>query len=181
MYSELMLLPDRKDGFVFLINGEAESARTVLGEALLKHFTKPGDTRDVTWYADVLQRTDEQASKRAAAPDTSAATPVAPAALAAWTGRYRDPWLGDLLLCPRNGRVHFAVAKSPRLNGDVMRLGKRDLVHWSKHGMDPDAWLDFHPAQGGRPATLTMAKVDPLGDFSSDYEDLHFTRTGNCP
>ena len=181
MYSELMLLPDRKDGFVFLINGEAESARTVLGEALLKHFTKPDDTRGVAWYADALQRADEQASRRAPAPDTSKATPVAPAALAAWTGRYRDPWLGDLVLCPKDGRVHFAVAKSPRLNGDVMRLGKRDLVHWSHHSMDPDAWLDFHPAQGGQPATLTMAKVDPLGDFSSDYEDLHFVRTGDCP
>ena len=77
--------------------------------------------------------------------------------------------------------MHFAVAKSPRLNGDVMRLGNRDLVHWSNHGMDPDAWLDFHPAQNGQPATLTMAKVDPLGDFSSDYEDLHFVRTGDCP
>src|SRR5262245_27581796 len=25
-----------------------------------------------------------------------------------------------------------------------------------------------------------MAKVDPTGDFSSDYEDLHFTRVGAC-
>lgn len=181
MYSELMLLPEQKDGFVFLINGEAESARTVLGEVLLKQFTAPHDTRGVAWYADALQRTDEQASQRAAAPDTSKAVPVAPAALAAWTGRYRDPWLGDLVLCPKDGRVHFAVAKSPRLNGDVMRLGNRDLVDWNHHDMDPDAWLDFHPAQGNQPASLTMAKVDSLGDFSSDYEDLHFVRTGNCP
>jgi CubicO group peptidase (beta-lactamase class C family) len=181
MYSELMLLTDQKNGFVFLINGEADSARTVLGEALLKHFIKPGDTHDVTWYADAQQRADEQATMRAAAPDTSKATPVAPVALAAWTGRYRDPWLGELVLCPSGDLVHFAVAKSPRLNGDVMRLGDRDLVHWSNHGMDPDAWLDFHPALDGQPVTLTMAKVDPLGDFSSDYEDLHFVRTGNCP
>lgn len=181
MYSELMLLPDQKDGFVFLINGEAESARTVLGEVLLKHFTQPDDTRGVTSYADALQHAAAQASKHAAAHDTSKAAPVAPAALTAWTGRYRDPWLGDLALCPRGDRVHFAVAKSPRLNGDVMRLGDRDLVRWSEHGMDPDAWLDFHPAHGNQPATLSMAKVDPLGDFSSDYEDLHFVRTGACP
>ncbi|HET6805809.1 MAG TPA: serine hydrolase domain-containing protein, partial [Frateuria sp.] len=31
MYSMLALLPDRKSGFVFMINGEAEDARTVLG------------------------------------------------------------------------------------------------------------------------------------------------------
>ncbi|EIM00163.1 DUF3471 domain-containing protein, partial [Rhodanobacter sp. 115] len=111
----------------------------------------------------------------------SAAQPLAPAALSAWTGRYRDPWLGEMTLCPDNGRVHFAVAKSPRLNGEVMRLGSRDLVRWTDRNVAPDAWLDLHPAQGGQAATLTMAKVDALGDFSSDYEDLHFTRTGDCP
>ncbi|QEE25748.1 serine hydrolase [Rhodanobacter glycinis] len=181
MYSELMLLPDRQSGFVFLINGEAESARTVLGEVLLKHFTAPGDTRGVAWYADALARTDKQTATRAAAPDASAARPVASVTLAAWTGRYRDPWLGEMLLCPNHGRVHFAVAKSPRLSGDVMQLSNRDLVRWTDRSVAPDAWLDFHPAQDGHPATLSMAKVDPLGDFSSDYEDLHFTRTGNCP
>jgi len=181
MYSELMLLPDRQDGFVFLINGEAEDARSVLGEVLLKRFTAPGEHRGVAWYADALDRADRQETARAAAPDTSAATAVAPAALAAWTGRYRDPWLGEMTLCPRNGRVRFAVAKSPKLSGEVMRLGQRDLVRWSDHSVAPDAWLDFHPAASGKPATLTMAKVDPLGDFSSDYEDLHFTRTGDCP
>jgi CubicO group peptidase (beta-lactamase class C family) len=181
MYSELMLLPDRQDGFVFMINGEADDARTVLGEVLVKHFTAPGDTHGVAWYADALERADRQATTRAAAPDTSAAKPVAPAALAAWTGRYRDPWLGEMTLCPNNGRVHFAVARSPKLNGDVMRLGNRDLVRWTDRNVAPDAWLDLHPAQGGQAATLTMAKVDALGDFSSDYEDLHFTRTGDCP
>ncbi len=181
MYSELMLLPDMQSGFVFMINGEAEDARSVLGEVLLKHFTAPDDTRGVAWYADALERAHRQATARAAAPDISAATPVAPAALAAWTGRYRDPWLGELALCPRGGRVHFAVAKSPKLSGEVLRLGRRELVRWSDRSVAPDAWLDFHPAQAGQAATLTMAKLDPLGDFSSDYEDLHFVRTGDCP
>ena len=30
-------------------------------------------------------------------------------------------------------------------------------------------------------ARLAMAKVDPEADFSYDYEDLGFIRTGNCP
>src|SRR5690348_1329363 len=52
MYSMLALLPDRKSGFVFMINGEADNARTVLGEVLMKQFTAPGNSRDVRWYAD---------------------------------------------------------------------------------------------------------------------------------
>ncbi|MEO9216174.1 MAG: serine hydrolase domain-containing protein, partial [Rhodanobacter sp.] len=55
MYSELMLLPERKNGFVFLINGDGDAARTVLGEVLLKHFTVPAQGHDVDWYADALE------------------------------------------------------------------------------------------------------------------------------
>ena len=43
--------------------------------------------------------------------------------------------------------------------------------------MDEEPWLTF---TAGKPVTLTLAKVDPEGDFSSDYEDLFFTRVGAC-
>jgi len=181
MYSELMLLPDQQSGFVFLINGDAEDARTVLGEVLLKHFTAPGDTRDVAWYADALESASQAQRTRAAVPDSAAAAPVEASALTSWTGRYRDPWFGEILLCPRRDRVHVAAIKSPRFSGAVMRLGKRYLLRWDDRSVSPDAWLDFHPETSDQPASLTMAKLDPLGDFSSDYEDLRFSRVGDCP
>jgi CubicO group peptidase (beta-lactamase class C family) len=43
--------------------------------------------------------------------------------------------------------------------------------------MDEEPWLTF---TAGKPVTLLLAKVDPDGDFSSDYEDLSFTRIGAC-
>jgi CubicO group peptidase (beta-lactamase class C family) len=180
MYSELMLLPDRKNGFVFMINGDGDAARTVLGEVLLKHFTAPGQGHDVDWYADALERQASQRPIVASAPDRSARRPVEPAAFGAWAGRYRDPWLGEVSLCPRADGVQFTALKSPRLAGRVMQLGARYLVHWDDPGVDPDAWLDFTDARGAHPVTLRMAKVEP-GDFSSDYEDLHFQRIGDCP
>ncbi|WP_460875462.1 serine hydrolase [Rhodanobacter koreensis] len=179
MYSMLALLPDRKDGFVFMINGEADDARTVLGEVLTKHFTAPGEQHDVNWYADALEHAAEQHAGKSPAPDTSAQRPATAAELATWTGIYRDPWFGDVSLCPHDGQVHFAASKSPKLAGSVMRLGSRYLVHWDHVG-ELDAWLDFHAAQGTQPITLTMAKTDPQGDFSSDYEDLHFSRVQEC-
>ncbi|MCX7512822.1 serine hydrolase domain-containing protein [Frateuria hangzhouensis] len=176
MYSMLALLPDRKSGFVFMINGEAGDARTVLGEVLIKHFTAPDDGHGVSWYADAL---DHEAAQRPAAarpPDTAGATTVAPSAFD-WSGRYRDPWFGEIALCPREGAVQWASRKSPHMKGTVKRLGKRYLVQWDDPAVDLDAWLDPH---AGAPPTLTMAKLDPLGDFSSDYEDLHFERIGDC-
>ncbi len=178
MYSMLALLPDRDSGFVFMINGEADDARTVLGEMLMKHFTAPGDSRDVEWYADALEQRAKQRSPSSAAPDTSAQRPAGAAELARWSGRYRDPWFGDISLCPRDGEMHFAAAKSPTLAGTVMRLGDRYLVHWDDGELD--AWLDFHAAAASQPITLRMAKLDPQGDFSSDYEDLDFQRIGTC-
>ncbi|HEY4143659.1 serine hydrolase [Pinirhizobacter sp.] len=179
MYSMLALLPDHKDGFVFMINGEADEARTVLGELLVKHFTAPGEQRDVNWYADQLERDAAKHAQKSAVPDIAAQHPAAGAELAAWTGVYRDPWFGEMSLCPRDGQVHFAAAKSPGMAGTVMHAGTRYLVHWD-HSGELDAWLNFHAAQGAQPITLTMAKTDPQGDFSSDYEDLHFSRISAC-
>jgi CubicO group peptidase (beta-lactamase class C family) len=76
--------------------------------------------------------------------------------------------------------VQFDAAKSPLMTGTVMQAGDRWLVDWEDDSVDVEPWLTFAPAQGGKPITLTMAKVDPDGDFSSDYEDLSFTRTGKC-
>lgn len=180
MYSMLSLLPDQRSGFVFMINGEADDARTVLGEVLTKQFTAPDDIRGVAWYADALDRAAKQHSAASSAPDTSAQKPATSRELAQLTGHYRDPWLGDMTLCPRDGQVHFTVAKSPRLSGTVMKLGSRYLVHWDNNAADIDAWLYYRAPQGDQPAGLRMAKVDPQGDFSSDYEDLHFQRTGAC-
>ncbi|MGS1128080.1 serine hydrolase [Rhodanobacter sp. UC4437_H4] len=179
MYSMLALLPDRKSGFVFMINGEADDARTALGEVLMKHFTAPDSSRDVSWYADALEQQAKQRSPSSSAPDTSTQRPASTAELARWSGQYRDPWFGDVTLCPRDGKMHFAAAKSPTLAGTVMRLGKRYFVHWDDSA-DLDAWLDFHAATASQPITLRMAKLDPLGDFSSDYEDLDFQRVGSC-
>jgi CubicO group peptidase (beta-lactamase class C family) len=179
MYSMLALLPDRKAGFVFMINGEADDARTVLGELLVKHFTAPGEQRDVKWYADQLERDAARHAQKSSVPDIAAQRPAATAELTAWTGVYRDPWFGEISLCPHDGKVRFTAAKSPSLAGAVMHAGTRYLVHWD-HDAELDAWLDFHPAQGAQPVTLTMAKTDPQGDFSSDYEDLHFSRISAC-
>ena len=173
MYSMLALLPDRNSGFVFMINGEADDARTVLGEVLTKHFTAPAQNRDVAWYADALEREAAQRPASSSAPDTSSQKPATTAELASSTGLYRDPWFGEISLCPRDGEVRFASVKSPALTGTVMRLGQRYFVHWDGHG-NLDAWLDFQPGK------LRMAKLDPQGDFSSDYEDLDFVRSGSC-
>ncbi len=174
MYSELMLLPDAKSGFVFLINGSGGDARTVLGEVLLKSLIGSKNTRSVADYADELDRA-EHARRQSRVPDTSSRVAATPADLKDWLGVWRDPWFGKVRLCAAGNGVRFTAAKSPQLSGPVMRVGTRFLVQWA-HG-DAEAWLT-PPAKGS--ATMHMAKVDPDADFSYDYEDLAFVRIGDC-
>jgi hypothetical protein len=149
----------------------------VLGEALLKHYTAPGQAHSVDEYAAKIAREPKPAD-RAPLPDTSKRTPATSAMMARWLGVWRDPWFGEVAICAREGRVRFEAAKSPRLAGAVMQVGGRALVDWDSDAADVEAWLDF--GKDDRAGTLKMAKVDPDGDFSSDYEDLAFVRARDC-
>ncbi len=176
MYSAMYLLPHRKSGFVFLINADADNARSVLIEVLTKQFTAPGKARNVDSYANELERADQQ-QHAAHVPDTSSRKPATPAELKAQLGTWRDPWFGDAGLCAQGDKVRFVSAKSPRVAGQVMRVGDRYLVQWDTDAVDVDAWLRLPEKRGG---VLHLAKVDPDADFSSDFEDLAFTRSGDC-
>lgn len=179
MYSSLALLPDRKVGVVMLINGEGEDARTALMQAALKRFTTPDDARPAMEYLAELKA--DQATRAASGhsrPSTAAAQVTSRTDLSRWQGRYRDPWLGPASLCPGADGLRFSVYKSPRLQATVLQLRGRWLLRWDTLGEDAQAWLQ--PGDGA-PPTLDLRAIDPDIDFSYDFQDLHFTRTGDCP
>jgi CubicO group peptidase (beta-lactamase class C family) len=179
MYSMMMLLPDRRSGFVLMINGDGDRARTVLGEVLLKLFTAPGKSLGVSGYADELAKPAAPGSAaKPALPDIARRTPVAPAQLRDWLGVWRDPWFGDVRLCAVGDAVEWRSLKSPKMHGKVGELDGRHVLKWDDVAVDEDAWLDFSGSGGQR--RLRMAKLNPAGDFSSDYEHLAFTRVGGC-
>lgn len=180
MYSSVTMLPDRRVGIVMLSNGEADAARTVLTQALVKHYTARDPALTVAHYAEKLAAEDAARPASAKAPDTSRRRAARPAELAQQLGVYRDPWFGDVSIC-RDGdrdRVRLRAARSPRLDGIVQRVDTRWLVDWDDPSVDAEAWLHF---AGEGEADLRMSKVDPRADFSFDYEDLAFERTVGCP
>lgn len=181
MYSSVTLLPDRHVGFVVLINGQGQAARTTLTEALTKHYTRGDTALDVDHYAALLEgdRAKATATSPDAVPDTSARTPVHADQARSWQGVYTDAWFGQVSLCPAGNQTEFRAAKSPRMHGKVMRVGQRLLVDWDDASVDAEPWLNF--AGTGDAVTLTLAAIDPDADFSYDYRDLHFQRSGACP
>jgi hypothetical protein len=74
--------------------------------------------------------------------------------------------------------VEWRSTKSPKMHGRIGLLDGRHVLVWDDPAVDVDAWLAFSGSSDAR--RLHMAKVDPDGDFSSDYEDLAFVRVGGC-
>ena len=135
----------------------------------------------------VAQYADEVAGSPASEPAVTEPAHAPPertvasaGAMASLLGVYRDPWFGDVSICAHAQGVRFSSARSPLLTGVVMRYEERWLVDWIDESVDAEAWLDFlSPPQGT--TALRMSRVDPDADSSYDYEDLAFTRVGECP
>lgn len=178
-YSAVTLLPEKNSGFVFMINGEGSEARTVLNEVLVKLFTAPGERRRVADYAAELARERQQEPQESKPPALARTRPKA-TSLTRQLGIYRDPWFGEVAVCEDDGAIGLTAAKSPQLSGEVMQAGEKLLVDWRDDSIDAEAWLDFSSPQPGAPLALRLSKVDPEADFSYDYEDLAFTRVGDC-
>lgn len=179
MYSMMMLVPDRRSGFVLMINGDGDRARSVLGEALLKLFTAPARSLGVAGYADELAKpATSAAATRPKLPDIAARRPVAAPEMRQWLGTWRDPWFGDVRVCAVGDGVEWRSLKSPKMHGKIGALDGRHVLHWGDIAVDEHAWLDFSGSGDAR--QLRMAKLNPDGDFSSDYEHLAFAWVGRC-
>lgn len=181
MYSAVTLLPDKEVGFVILINGNGDEARTVLTEVVIKRYTHPDPALTVAHYAGLITAEEAQRPMGEKAPDTSLRRQATAAELQSRLGVYRDPWFGEVSLCRDGEAVRLRAHKSPLLNGIVQRVDLRWLVDWDDPSVDAEAWLDFANRIAPSTVDLRLSKVDPQADFSFDYEDLAFTRVRACP
>ncbi|MBV9987650.1 MAG: serine hydrolase [Chitinophagaceae bacterium] len=94
-----------------------------------------------------------------------------------FTGTYRDPWLGDVLISVKDGRPWFDSKRSPKLTGELFPYkGNTFVVKWRDRSMDADAFVNFSLDEEGRASGITMRAISPLTDFSYDFHDLEFRR-----
>jgi CubicO group peptidase (beta-lactamase class C family) len=174
MFSAVTLLPEKRVGFVFMINGDAAEARAVLTQLLTKRFTDPADRRTLRDYVEDIEA-EAHSDPTPRAPDVRMRRPATARELSASLGVYEDPWFGRVDVCASGERVEFRSHKSTLLAGTVVIATGRALVDWYDDSVDAESWLMFEADR------LTMAKVDPDADFSFDFEDLHFARVAACP
>ncbi len=179
MYTSLVLLPDQRNGFILMINCECDDARTALTQALVKHYTAPGRGFDVDYYAALLEKAQPKTADTPSVHTLSKGTAVAPVELGRWLGVYRDPWFGEVRLCPAENGILFESAMSPKLKGPVSGMQGRWRVEWTVSDAGPSPWLDFEP-ENSQAARMSLSYTNDDGSPGTDYADLDLRRVRGC-
>ncbi|MHA6722076.1 serine hydrolase [Sphingomonas sp. RS2018] len=93
--------------------------------------------------------------------------------LAAYAGRYRDPWYGDIVVAERRGRLSIDFVPTPVFKGPLETWGKDAFRTRFPKDAGEDAVVTF-AVQDGRVTGVTMKPLSPLADFSYDFQHLAF-------
>lgn len=180
MVTQVRLVPELKLGIIVLTNQQQGAAYSAISATILDSYLGMPHVDRVTELsklskasqADASKATDAVMATIAASEKAAAAHPID---LAPFAGTFRDPWLGDVILALKDGKLTFEAKRSPRLSGEMSHYrGNTFVVRWRDRSMDADAFMNFSMGTDGMPSGMTMAAISPLTDFSFDFQDLNF-------
>lgn len=177
MVSRVTLVPERKLGIVVLTNQEVGAAFNAVTLRILDAFLEAPPTDWLNAYAAAvaLQQDDagEKWQKLLAARD-NASKPSLP--LAAYAGKLRDPWYGDVDVTREGGKLVLRFSRTPQLVGDLSHWQQDTfVVRWRERWLNADAFLTFTLKPDGAVREARMEAISPLTDFSFDFHDLRLT------
>jgi CubicO group peptidase (beta-lactamase class C family) len=177
MVSRVTFLPDRKLAVVVLTNAESTAAfHAITNTVLDRDLGAPAKDWVETFrrLRDANRTATRETVQKAAAHREAASTPSLP--LAAFAGRYRDPWYGDVLVEQAEGSLTIRFSHSPALSGKLEHFQHDTFIaRWQDRTLDADAYLTFSLNPDGTVAQARMKAVSPSTDFSYDFHDLTLT------
>lgn len=168
------LLPELGCAVSVYSNTEDGMASVVLRNALLDRLIGAGEA---DWVALGLAA---QEKSRAAVLDSKAGNALARPAggpslpLAAYAGRYRDPWYGDVVVSRQGDALAISFARTPAFAGPLEPWGADAFRTRFPAEAGEDAVVHFAVAKG-KVTRVTMKALSPLADFSYDFQHLDFT------
>lgn len=184
--SATVLIPGRKTGFSVFTNAEESFLLRALRSGLSDIAM---GKEDVDWIADSKRLEAEGTEKSlAAAVEIDAkqrAGARTPLPLSAYTGTWRDPWYGDILISERTtgrGRdrkegLWVTFTHTPALKGWMEPYDGNTLRTRFIDKREEDAFFTFE-VENGQPVRATLKGVSPDIDFSYDYQNLSLTKVG---
>ena len=177
MVTEVSMIPDLNLGVIVLTNQEQSGAfRSVTSSILDGYMNAP--TKDwVAAYAELKRKGDENAAK-AVAEATGKRNAMSKPSLevAAYAGRYRDPWYGDIFVTNQDGKLSMRFSHNPKLTGTLEHWQYDTFIaRWKDRSLLADAYVNFQLTTDGKIERIEMKAVSPLTDFSFDFHDLRLT------
>lgn len=176
--SLVMLFPDRRTGVAVLTNAESGAAFNALGHAIADAALGAPRTDWVgTWRRLELRGDSALAAElaRGAASRDTASRPSRP--LAAYVGRYEDPWYGSVTVTRAGDTLRVRFDHTPALEGTLEHWQYDTFVaRWTDRTLRADAFMTFRLDETGRVTEARMAPFSSDVDFSFDFQDLRLTR-----
>ena len=174
MVSRLTLVPGSGVGVVVLTNQEVGAAFNAVTYTALDMMLGASPHDWVDAYAKAVARAGSDADadwkKHLAARDASS-RPSLP--LAGYTGTYRDPWYGDVVISRSGKDLSMQFTRTGELAGRLEHWQHDTfIVRWNDRAMNADAFVDFTLDHDGKVREVRMQPVSPLTDFSFDFQDL---------
>jgi CubicO group peptidase (beta-lactamase class C family) len=174
--SYMVLIPELELGAVVLTNGSSGDARRAMMYSLVRPWL---DEQQVDWIAviDEERAREEQENATQDAPNLCAAckTGNVLAPLADYTGTFRDPWFGDVIVSQDQDGLQITAQKSPRLTGRLEPyLGNTFIARWTDRTLEGDAWVTFTGDTPNSIERMAMRAISKRSDY--DFHDLKLKR-----
>lgn len=181
MVTQVTLLPELKLGIVVLTNAESGAAFSAITNTIKDSYlgVQPEDwvLRYDTLMASRQKQSDELTSKIQEEINKTVTTTNSGTDISLFAGKYADPWLGEVFISEKQGKLHFQSVRSPQLHGEMsFYKGNTFVVKWGNRSMNADAFANFNLDTEGKADGFRMKAISPLTDFSYDFQDLNFTR-----
>lgn len=172
--TQTAFLPAKGIGVAVFSNVE-DGVSSAIRNAILDRLI---DAPAYDWVAAYAKRvTDGNASAmKELGGGTDTAPPGAPSLpLAAYAGRYRDPWYGDVVVAEKAGRLSIDFTPTPVFKSALDPWGPDAFRTRFPTGAGEDAVVTF-TVEGGKVTGAKMVALSPLADFSYDFHHLAFKR-----
>lgn len=171
--TQTAMIPSAGIGVAVFSNTE-DSVSGGIRNAILDHLLGTAPAYD--WVASYVAR-NKQAQDEAVAEMSAGETkppegkPSLP--LAAYAGRYRDAWYGDIVVTAKGRALQIEFVPTPAFRSALEPWGTDTFRTRFPAGAGEDAVVTFAVA-GGKVTGVRMKALSPLADFSYDFHHLDF-------
>ena len=137
--------PGAESGVVVLTNQEEEGAHAAIAYTMVDQYLGAppvGLGGGIPQTSRIEEAEEPKAVAKASGKRNAESKPSLP--LAAYAGRYRDSWYGDILVENRGGRLAISFSHTKQLAGDLEHWQYDTFVaRWKDRTLNADAYVTF--------------------------------------